>query len=227
MDSKAPVFENIEAPPSLKEIAFEKIKESILAHKLTPGQFYSEQAIAGELGISKTPVHQALNDLENMGFVKLLPRRGFQIRILSKKDIDDLFEYRRALERAVIIHITEKLTDESIREIEAINAQAARATDPIRFQKFDRKFHRYLISLSENQYIIRALENVWDLCDWVGTEIFRHKYSIKEALSEHMDIAAVLKTRNVDTAVMAMKRHLKNSKKRYLSRVIRFEEEGT
>ena len=226
MAGKPPVFENIEAPPSLKDIAFEKIKESILTHKLIPGHVYSEQAIAGELGISKTPVHQALNDLENMGFVKLLPRKGFQIMVLSKKDIDDLFEYRRALERAVIIHITEKLTDESIREIEAINAQAAKATDPIRFQKVDRQFHRYLISLSENRYIIRSLENVWDLCDWVGAEIFRHKYSIKEALSEHVDIAEVIKTRNVDAAVMAMKRHLKNSKKRYLSRVIRSEEEG-
>ena len=210
-----PTFTSIKAPPSLKEMAFDSIKESILAHKLKPGAIYSEQVIAKELCISKTPVHQALIDLEARGFVTVLPRKGFQVNVLNEKDIQDMFRFRHALERAVIFDVTPGLTDESIKEIESLNAQAARTRDRIRFLKFDRGFHRYLTSLTQNQYIIKALENIWDLCDWVGGEIFHLKNRPEEAVREHVAVAEMLKKGDTEGAAEAMKEHLRITEMRF------------
>jgi DNA-binding GntR family transcriptional regulator len=213
--AKLPTFPSIEAPPSLKEMAFQAIKESILTHRLKPGAIYSEQAVANELNISKTPVHQALTDLEAREFVSVLPRKGFQVNVLEEKDIRDMFEYRHALERSVIFHVTPELTDKSIKEIESLNAQAAATRDRIRFLKFDRGFHRYLTSLTQNQYIITALEHIWDLCDWVGGEIFHLKNRPEEALREHVAVAEMLKKRDVEGAAEAMKEHLRITEMRF------------
>lgn len=213
--TKHPILPNIKTPPSLKEIAFQAIKDSILAHRLESGAVYSEQAIAKEFGISKTPVHQALADLETRGFVTVLPRKGFRVNVLKEKDIQDMFEYRDALERAVIFHVTPQMTDRSIKSIESLNAQAAMTPDRIHFLKFDRGLHRYLASLTQNQYIITALENIWDLCDWVGGEIFHLKNRPEEAVREHVAVAEMLKKRDAQGAAEAMTEHLRITQMRF------------
>ena len=213
--NKHPILPNIKTPPSLKEMAFQAIKESILAHRLESGAVYSEQAIAKEFGISKTPVHQALSDLETRGFVTVLPRKGFRVNVLKEKDIQDMFDYRDALERAVIFHVTPQMTDRSIKAIESLNAQAAMTSDRIHFLKFDRGFHRYLTSLTQNQYIITALENIWDLCDWVGGEIFHLKNRPEEAVREHVAVAEMLKKRDAQGAAEAMTEHLRITEMRF------------
>jgi DNA-binding GntR family transcriptional regulator len=196
-------------------MAFETIKASILNHRLKPGEQYTEQALAKELGISKTPVHNALIDLETRGFVTLMPRKGFRVNVHNRKDIRDMFEYRNALERAVILHVTPSLTDEAIQDLEGLNTKLAATRDRIRFLKYDRGFHRYLTALTQNQYIITALENIWDLCDWVGGEIFHRGNRPEEALKEHVAIAEQLKTRDTDGAVAAMEGHLRITETRF------------
>ena len=117
------IFDQIETPPSLAEIAFQAIKQAIMRNELLPGNIYSEQAVAKEMGMSKTPVHQALLDLENKGFVTICPRRGFKVNILSASNIRDMFELRRALERTVVLKITPRLTADAIRELESEKIQ--------------------------------------------------------------------------------------------------------
>jgi len=221
MAEQIPAFENIKTPPSLKEIAYQAIKDSIISLKLKPSAVYSEQAIARELGISKTPVHQALTDLENKKFVTLLPRKGFVVNVLTEKDIQNLFEYRSALEQAVIYHITPRLTDASIRKIEIINSKAAAARDRLSFQKYDRAFHHFISSLTENQFIIDALENIWDLCSWIGAQNLNIKDRWNEAVKEHENIAKMLKERNLAGSLDAMKKHLRVTEEKFINQVIK------
>jgi DNA-binding GntR family transcriptional regulator len=221
MAEQTPAFKNIKTPPSLKEIAYQAIKDSIISLKLKPSAVYSEQAIARELGISKTPVHQALTDLENRKFVTLLPRKGFVVNELTEKEIRNLFEYRYVLERAVICHITPQLTDESIQKIDIINRKAADSIDRLGFQKYDRAFHRYLSSLTDNQFIIDALENIWDLCSWIGAQNLSIKDRGNEAVKEHKSIAKMLKKRDLAGALNAMKEHLRITEKKFINEVIK------
>ena len=207
----------IETPPSFAEIAFKAIKEAIMSSQLEPGEIYSEQAIARELGISKTPVHQALVALENKGFVSILSRKGFRVNILTEKNIRHLFAFRRPLENAVIRHVIDQMSDESHREIKILLDRIAQMRDPVQFQKFDRGFHRYLASMTENQYIINALNGIWDLCDWIGARVLYYGGRFEEAIQEHIAIAEMLEKGDKDGAVETMERHLILTEKKFLA----------
>jgi len=210
---------SVETPPSFQNLAFQAIKQAIMRNELSPGNIYSEQKIAKELGVSKTPVHQALLDLENKGFVTILSRKGFKVNILSGKNIRDMFELRRALERAVILKITPRLTAESIKELEKLIKNIDRSRDPVDFQKHDRAFHRYLASLSKNSYIINALNTAWDLSDWVGANILSNWAGYSQVAGEHVAVYEYLIVGETEKAAAAMERHLNGTESRFLERL--------
>ncbi|MBW2310663.1 MAG: GntR family transcriptional regulator [Deltaproteobacteria bacterium] len=214
-----PTFHSISVPPSLKEMAFEVIKDSVIANKLTPEAVYSEQAIARELGISKTPVREALINLASKGFVTILPRRGFTVNTLTEGHIREIFEFRHALERAVVLHITPTVTEQSIHDLEKINSRTEKTRDRKAFIKLDRQFHRSLASLTINRYIIDALENIWDLCEWVATVVYHVKGRPMEAVKEHKAITEMLKRHDSAGTAAAMEEHLRITEMRFLSRM--------
>jgi DNA-binding GntR family transcriptional regulator len=223
MKRKSSIFPNFEAPPSLKELAFQSIKDAIFANRLKPGETYTEQGVASELGVSKSPVREALIDLSARSFLRIIPRTGFRVNILTKDLVRDLFEFRIALEKAVILHITSELTNDSIKEIQfnlRKNKKASETDDLAGILRVDREFHSYLASLTGNQYIILALENVRDLIDWAGAKIVSLKGRQVEALNEHTAITKMLEERNVQEAVAKMEEHLLITQDRILDLVI-------
>ena len=187
-----------------------------MRNEFLPGNIYSEQAVAKEMGMSKTPVHQALLDLENKGFVAILPRRGFKVNTLTEKNIRDMFELRRALERVVVLKVTPKLTAGIMDDLEKIIKDIEQTRDPVDFQKHDRAFHRYLASLSENTYIINALNTVWDLSDWVGAKILSDLAGYRQAANEHLAVYEFMAMGAADKAAAAMDRHLNGTESRFL-----------
>ncbi len=170
--------------------------------------------------MSKTPVHQALLDLENKGFVTIFPRRGFKVNTLSAKNIRDMFELRRTLERTVVLKITPRLTAEEIRDLGNIVRQIEQSRDPVDFQKHDRAFHRYLASLSNNTYIITALNTVWDLSDWVGANILYNWGGFSQAAGEHLAVYELLTAGEAEKAAAAMERHLNGTESRFLKKFV-------
>ena len=210
MSSQSPSMRAIEPPPSLKDLAFSAIKEAILSHRFKPGEIYSEQAVGRELGISKTPIHQALLELENRRFVKVLPRRGFIVQALDEKDVRDLFEFRIELEKAVVRHVmSHGIPQDVMAEIAAGLDEAAKTREADRFVKLDLGFHRRLTAMTGNKFLIDSLETIWDLVDWIGTERFHLKDGAKRALAEHRIIFNCLKDGDVAKALTALERHLK------------------
>lgn len=216
MANSLPTLSSVHTPPSMQDIAFQTIKQAIMRKEFLPGTTYSEQAVAKEMGMSKTPVHQALLDLENKGFVSLMPRKGFKVNVLSAKNIRNMFEMRRVVERAVILKITPRLSTESIEDLEKILEDIKQTVDPFDFQKHDRAFHRYLASLSNNTYIINALNTVWDLSDWIGASILRKRGGYDQAANEHRIIFEFLTAGNAEKAAAAMERHLISTESRFL-----------
>ncbi len=191
-----------------------------MRRELLPGNIYSEQAIAKEMGMSKTPVHQALLDLENKGFVTIFPRKGFKVNTLSAKNIRDMFELRRTLERTVVLKITPRLTAKEIQDLGDIVRQIEQSRDPVDFQKHDRAFHRYLASLSNNTYIITALNTVWDLSDWVGANILYNWGGFSQAAGEHLAVYELLTAGEAEKAAAAMERHLNGTESRFLKKFV-------
>jgi len=219
MNTSFPSLRSLNTPPSMQDIAFQAIKKAIIRREMLPGHIYSEQSVAKEMGMSKTPVHQALLDLENKGFVKILPRRGFKVNILSAKNIRDMFELRRALERTVVLKITPRLTADDIGQLDGIVQEIERNRDPVDFQKYDRAFHRCLASLSKNTFIINALNAVWDLSDWVGASLLFNWGGFRQAAQEHLAVYEFMAAGEAEKAAAAMERHLIGTESRYLERL--------
>jgi DNA-binding FadR family transcriptional regulator len=109
----------------------------------------------------------------------------------------------------VIFHITPTITEHSIHSIEVIIRKNAQARDQKTFIKLDRQFYRSLASLTNNRYITDALENLWDLCEWVATVVYRLKGRPYEAMQEHKTIVETLKMHDTQGAVAAMEEHLR------------------
>ena len=219
MKNSQSTLRDVGTPPSMQEIAFQAIKQAIMRNELLPGNYYSEQAVAKEMGMSKTPVHQALLDLENKGFVTLSPRKGFKVNTLSRKNIRDMFELRRALEKTVVLKTTPRLTTDNLRELETIVQEIKNTRDPVDFQKHDRTFHRHLAYLSDNTYIINALNTVWDLSDWVGASILYNWGGYSKAAEEHMEVYEFMTAGDADKAAAAMERHLNGTETRFLEKL--------
>jgi DNA-binding GntR family transcriptional regulator len=212
MAAHPPSLLTLETPPTLKDLALAAIKEAILSHRFKSGEVYSEQAVGRQLGISKTPIHQALQDLERQRFVKVLPRRGFVVRAMDEKDVRNLFEFRIVLEKAVIQHVmTRGLNAEVMAEIAASLDEAARTREPGRFVKLDLGFHRRLTALTENPFLIDSLGTIWDMVDWIGIERFHLKDGAKNALAEHRTIFRALEKGDAAKALAALDEHLKRT----------------
>ena len=110
----------IQKPKSLTEIAYETIKDGILSGKLAVGKRYNELGLARELGISRTPIREALLKLAAENFVVFHPRKGVSINYFSKKDIEDLFELRQVIEETTMSKIMGNLSRDEIEFIENI-----------------------------------------------------------------------------------------------------------
>jgi DNA-binding GntR family transcriptional regulator len=204
-------LKNLKTPPSLKEMAFQSIKGAILAQKLIPGRIYNEKRLAEELGISKTPVREALLDLCHKGFVRFIQRRGIQINVLTKKEIKDLYEVRRELEIAIIRNVALKLTDEDLKKIEMIyekGKEAIAANDRLGYLRNDREFHNFFANLTENRYMISSIENIRDLADWMGFKVLFRPDLMSERHYEHLKIIMKLRARDIAGSEHSMEEHI-------------------
>jgi DNA-binding GntR family transcriptional regulator len=199
-------------PLSLKEMAVNSIKYAIIEGQLKPDTIYSDQNLAATLGISKTPVREALIELASKELLVHVPRKGFKIRVLSKRDVKKLWDYRMTLELSIVSMVVPSITDEGVKKLEAILSQNSdllkNKSDSTQSIITDRSFHLQIAELSENPFFIKATKEVRDLCDlvvaWSHTDGAR-KY---EAQEEHEKILEMIKLRSVDGSLAQMKHHL-------------------
>ena len=210
----------IKTPPSLREMAFDAIKEGIMSNTLKAGHTYSENALAKQLGMSKTPVHEALLDLALRGFVTLVPRKGVVIRSLSIDEIKDLYEFRLVLEVAVMRKVAHHITTAQVERLWKIHhacVAATEADDHVGYIKNDRVYHSFMASLAGNSYMVEALENVRDLIDWMGVRAMTRPGRLPEVDIEHALVIEKLAENNAEEAARAMEAHVRATELNSLS----------
>ena len=204
------------APPkTLREMAYASLKEAILTGKMKPTEIYSEPSLSEMLNISRTPVREALQDLALEGYVQALPKRGYQVVSFESEKIEHLYDYRMAIELAIIKQIAAKIDKYQIMEIEnilRIDHMAAQEEDMASFVRTNRDFHRYLASLTNNPYFIDSMNKLLELIEWAALHVQNRKHRPPRAVQEHLEIYQALKENDVDKACAAMEAHLVISK---------------
>ena len=122
---------------SAREKTYEQLKSAIFSGRFSPGERLAEEHLAEEMGVSRTPVREALHKLEQDGLIEPMGGRGFCIPRDSPEEIEDLFEIRTVLEGYTLRLICEKVTDEQIAQLEAI---VDKADDALRRKRIDEVF---------------------------------------------------------------------------------------
>jgi len=210
-----PKFAALKQPESLAKMAYEAIRKSILSGQWKIGELYNEKAIAADLGISRTPVREALLELASQDLIIFLPRRGLMVNRFTHHDVDEIFELRKAIELAAVEKITVADPPFDLFEIEeALLSQrkAVKQKDYFAFMEADRLFHTSFSELTSNRRLIVILDNIRDMIHVMGAKALALEGRAVEVIKEHQTIFEAVKKGNIEEARRAMAYHLDQSK---------------
>ena len=208
-------FAAIKQPESLAKMAYEAIRKSILSGQWKIGELYNEKAIAADLGISRTPVREALLELASQDLIIFLPRRGLMVNRFTRRDVDEIFELRKAIELAAVEKITLASPPFDLFEIEESllnQRKAVKQKDYLAFMEADRLFHTSFSELTNNRRLIAILDNIRDMIHVMGAKALAAEGRAKEVIDEHQIIFEAVKKGNIEEARRAMAYHLDQSK---------------
>lgn len=208
-------FAAIKQPESLAKMAYEAIRKSILSGHWKIGELYNEKAIAADLEISRTPVREALLELASQDLIIFLPRRGLMVNRFTRRDVDEIFEVRKAIELAAVEKITVASPPFDLFEIEeALLSQrkAAKQKDYLAFMEADRLFHTSFSELTSNRRLIAILDNIRDMIHVMGAKALALEGRALKVIEEHQTIFEAVKKGDIEEARRAMAYHLEQSK---------------
>jgi DNA-binding GntR family transcriptional regulator len=176
---------------------------------------YNEKAIAADLGISRTPVREALLELASQDLIIFLPRRGLMVNRFTRRDVDEIFELRKAIELAAVEKITVASPPFDLFEIEESllkQRKSVKEKDYLGFMEADRLFHTSFSELTNNRRLIAILENLRDMIHVMGTKALALEGRALEVIDEHQAIFEAVRRGKAEKARKAMAYHLDQSK---------------
>jgi len=201
---------NIQEPRG--DTAYRAIKTAIVANRLKPGALVSEEAWARELRVSRTPVREALNRLEQENLVRRVPKRGVFVADLSLDEFLDICEVRSLLEgnacHVAAQRIDEADLDKFEQEFRQLAAKQPTSEDLHRANEVDRAFHMYILETAGNQQVIAIISRLNDMITRLRFALTPSRYH--ESLAEHGQILAGLRARDGEAAAAAMRSHMDN-----------------
>ncbi len=207
---------------NLTQIVYGKIKEMMLNYEIVPGQRLIFNDLAKLMGVSRTPVNNALSILANEGFLDFVPNQGYRVHEITKEEAESLYEIREMLELGAIGKAIRKITPKKLSILErhknlyerAVTGQVSRGRFTI-----DQEFHACIIQMTENLYLGDYFREIYQ-------RIFlRHRIDglradrAKEVVKEHRQIYEAIKIRDVLWAKELLKYHI-NAGKEYIFSII-------
>lgn len=210
----------IEQPLSLTRLAHQRLRDAILAGQLKPGEIYNEMALAQEMGVSRTPVREALLELSSQGLVTFLPRKGVQVNYFDDHDVEEVFELRKLIELCALDKAIDKATSGEIKKLDGAlrgSRDAAKKRDLDAFLQADRLFHHNVVELSGNGRMHAILDNLRDIIHVMSFEAVNRAERMDEVVGEHEEIMRSLRERDRTAACEALSRHLDLSKQAVLA----------
>ena len=197
----------------LREVVFNNLRDAILKGQLKPGERLLENHLADKLGVSRTPVREALRMLEQENLVELIPRRGSQVLDISAEDIKNILEIRSALEVVSIRHACQKMDNDSLKELKKHNAEfeaAFEARDYEGVATADEKFHDVIFSAAGNKRLVVIISNI-------QAQVYRYRmaylkvYETKTAvLNHHRNIIEAIEKHDAALGEKVMAEHIEH-----------------
>lgn len=197
----------------LRDVVFNTLRQAILRGELQPGERLLEIHLANKLGVSRTPIREAMRKLELEGLVLMIPRKGAVVAEITEKSLRDVLEVRKALEELAVRLACEKIQDEEIEELKAAAKEfenALKSGDVTVFAEADVKFHDIIYRTTDNQRLIQLLYNLREQMYRYRVEYLKRKDSHEVLLAEHQRIIETIEKRDEKSAVEAVCTHIDN-----------------
>ena len=200
----------------LRDVVFNTLRNAILTGELSPGERLMEIKLADKLGVSRTPIREAIRKLELEGLVVNTPRKGAEVANISAEDLRDVLEVRRSLEVLAISLACDKMTDETLEllyeNIDAFKHSIdAKATSDI--ASVDVTFHDIIYKATGNNRLIQILNNISEQMYRYRFEYIKNKESWNRLVEEHMNIYEAIKNHDKDLAVKSILLHIDNQER--------------
>ncbi|HTL53439.1 MAG TPA: GntR family transcriptional regulator [Planctomycetota bacterium] len=195
---------------TLKDMAYDQVKLLLRAGKMSGDSIYSANQLADSLGVSRTPVREALLQLSAEGLLKPIGSKGFRMRRYSRREINDTFEARKAIECWVVEQLAGNRGCDLKKLAAAFDAMAdaAAKANVNAFMLADERFHLELVHAQGNSVLAGVMENVRDRISVLGYQVLSIEGRMAEVLGEHRRILEALQHNDPARARQSMANHL-------------------
>lgn len=206
----------------LRDVVFHALRRAILTGEIKPGERLMEIHLAQELGVSRTPVREAIHKLEQEGLVTMIPRRGAQVAQISEKGLKDVLEVRRALDTFCAELACERMTEEGaqqLKEAYKVFESATETKNATIIAKADVSFHDIIISSTGNEKLIITMNNLAEQMYRYRFEYIKDESQHKVLIAEHKALMDAIIARDVEKARKAAMIHIDNQQQSILSQI--------
>lgn len=217
MDEKLKVNLNEYLP--LRDVVFNTLRDAILKGDFAPGERLMEKQLAERLGVSRTPIREAIRKLELEGLVMMMPRKGAEVASVTGKDISDVLEVRATLEAMAVKLACKKMSEQDFEELVYVNEafkKAAIEKDVKTLIEKDIEFHDVIFHSSNNEKLIQIINNLREQIYRFRVEYIYKMKSYDNLVKEHDEIVSAMKDRRGTEASEIAHRHIENQEKSVL-----------
>jgi len=205
---------------NIDQEVYEAIAERIISGALPPGARITEEELAEQLGVSRTPIREAMKSLAKVELIELLPRRGAYVRQLSQVDLNEIYEIREILEGMVARLALDHVTREDLESLKEKIASCRRDLAEGRAESFldaDESLHSLLLERCPNVRLRKMLKSLNNLVRYFRVQVAKDIGRAAEAVEEHDAIISALEARDADALEAAAKNHIRITRERTLA----------
>ncbi len=220
MISGLTIEENAYLP--LRDVVFQTLRQAILKGELQPGERLMEIKLADTLGVSRTPIREAIRKLELEGLVVMIPRKGAAVANITEKDTKNVLEVRRTLEMFAVEVACDRITEEQMAQLkEAAKAfEASKGSmDLIRIAETDIHFHEIIYEATHNERLVQILSNLRENMYRYRIEYLKDSNYYDSLVGEHQEILDAIEAGDKEKARVCMKDHIENQQLAVISKL--------
>ena len=197
----------------LRDVVFQTLRGAILKGDLKPGERLMELQLAAQLGVSRTPIREAIRMLEQEGLAVTVPRKGAEVAKMTEKDMEDVLQIRRSLEDLAVRLSCEKITSTELQELrEAMEdfEEKTKSGNVPEIAKADVTFHEILYKASDNPKLILLLNNLREQIYRYRVEYLKDTSIYSQLIKEHRAMYTALTSKDKEKVAQYVDVHLHN-----------------
>lgn len=221
MDSLTKI--NLDNYKPLRDIVFENLRNAILEGDLKAGKRLMEVQLAEQLGVSRTPIREAIRKLELEGLVVMLPRKGAYVANMSFKDLIDVLEIRANLEGLAAYLAAERRRDEDINDLERLAKEfekSVRETDIDNVLKKDIEFHEKIFLMANNKKLYQLITSLWEQVHRFRVTYVSNYDASLSLVDEHNKILEAIKSGNCELAKKYATEHIELAEQFFMENTV-------